>query len=330
MPLSELEQVNAIVGLSMRIAGWPSTLADLGYSLDRIEIKFKIPDQTQPGRSIEINPDLLFVQDRRNCSLITELKSGRFQGFEQLNRFLAVKPIELVRYGGVVLQDISKLPQHRIGVLQIVNSEFSQEYDDEFSREGHAATLISIDKEAISHLHGTLPDAVADRELKKGVSLTGYKIPTKLIPVLPTTNDEYEIVKRVAYSVRDLWVNNARFVTTDLVVSNTYKQIWDCFGKEAQDRFTKVVHSTVKDMHETEFYGYLRPFASERDKWALLNLPNSIEEKQRTREFQKLNQIVGEYTQRRLHKKAYSTRRAGQPSLLDLDEMQQELTNKKH
>jgi hypothetical protein len=44
MPLTELEQVNAIVGLGMRIDGWPSTFADLGYVLDRIELKFKIAD----------------------------------------------------------------------------------------------------------------------------------------------------------------------------------------------------------------------------------------------------------------------------------------------
>jgi hypothetical protein len=41
MPLTELEQVNAIVGLGMRIDGWPSTFADLGYVLDRIELKIQ-------------------------------------------------------------------------------------------------------------------------------------------------------------------------------------------------------------------------------------------------------------------------------------------------
>jgi hypothetical protein len=74
--LSPLQQVNAIVGLSKRIEGWPSTLAEHRYSLDRIELKFKVPNPAEVGASIVINPDLLFVSDERNTIHIVELKSG--------------------------------------------------------------------------------------------------------------------------------------------------------------------------------------------------------------------------------------------------------------
>src|SRR6185436_6417073 len=113
MSLTELEQTNAVVGLSMRIEGWPSTLADHEYTLDRIELKFKVPDPERPGLSIHINPDLLFVADIRNLSLITELKSGRFQDFEQLNRFVGVTPMELIRYGRIPMRDQSQAKAHR-------------------------------------------------------------------------------------------------------------------------------------------------------------------------------------------------------------------------
>ena len=35
MPLTELQQVNAFVGLSIRMEAWPATLADLAYTLDQ-------------------------------------------------------------------------------------------------------------------------------------------------------------------------------------------------------------------------------------------------------------------------------------------------------
>jgi len=65
-----------MIGLSKRIHGWPSTLADHKYTLVRIELKLSVPDPAQPGSSKIINPDLLFVSDERNYSLLVELKSG--------------------------------------------------------------------------------------------------------------------------------------------------------------------------------------------------------------------------------------------------------------
>src|SRR5260370_30050200 len=112
MALTELEQVNAFVGLSMRIEGWPSTLADLGYTLERIELRMKVPDPKRAGLTIHVNPDLLFVADARNLSLMAELKSGTFQGFKQLDRMVAVTPRDLVRYGRVAVREPSQLDSH--------------------------------------------------------------------------------------------------------------------------------------------------------------------------------------------------------------------------
>lgn len=144
MPLNELEQINAVVGLSMKIEGWPSTLADLGYILDRIELKFKVPDPKRPGLSIYINPDLVFVADVRNSSLIAELKSGRFQDFEQLDRFVGITPKDLILYGGMPVRDRSQALAHKISVAEIVNDEFLGEYLSEFARVNHAASLVSF------------------------------------------------------------------------------------------------------------------------------------------------------------------------------------------
>jgi hypothetical protein len=115
MALSELQQVNAFIGLSKNIPGWPSTLADHKYTLDRIELKFKISDPTRPGYSIVINPDLLFVSDERNCSLIVELKSGTFHAhdLQQMDNFVRLKPIELVRNAGVTLPSVTHVPSHK-------------------------------------------------------------------------------------------------------------------------------------------------------------------------------------------------------------------------
>jgi len=319
MALNEIQQVNAIIGLSMRIEGWPSTLADLGYTLDRIELKFKVPHPTQPGKTIEVNPDLLFIQDQRNCSLVVELKSGRFRDFIQLDRFVNIRPKELVRYGSVTLRNPSQVHKHKIGVVEIVNYEFFSEYNAEFNRVNHKACLVSIDKSLIQTQYGTIPDLKADREFKQGISLSGCRLPTKLVPVLPTTNEEYELVKSVGSAMTYLWINNTPWITLTEIAQTEFKQIWGCFDNEAQERYLRVARNTLNDMQETEFHEYLRPAPERKDRWRLSSLPDSIEERHRTQAYQRFNATAKEYLWRRKNNNSYSKRHPAQTNMADIE-----------
>jgi hypothetical protein len=318
MPLTELEQVNAVIGLSMRIEGWPSTLADHGYTLDRIELKFKVPDPQRPGLSIFINPDLLFVADDRNFSLVVELKSGRFRDLEQLNRFVKVTPWELIRYGGVPVRDQAQAAGHQICVAELVNEEFLEEYRSEFVRFNHPASLVSMGRIEIRSHHGLLADSKLDRTLKNGVSVEGRHRPTRIVPVLPTTNDENALISSVVNAVKQLWVNNVRAVTPAEVAKTVFKGLWECFAGEAQRRYLRVAKEVLNDMVETEFYSYLRPVANERDKWALLRLPEKVDDRHRTRHCQQFSSAVRDYQWRRRSGAAYDKRRAAQFSLEDV------------
>ncbi len=309
MALTPLEQLNAIIGLSMRIEGWPSTLADLGYVLDRIELKFKIPDPNRPGFSIYINPDLLFVDDVRNCSFIAELKSGRFQDFEQLDRFVGVTPMDLIRYGGVPVRDQLQALVHKISVAEITNEEFLEEYLTEFVRVTHEASLVSIGQAEIKSHHGTLIDSRLDDSFKKGVSLEGRHRPTKLVPVLPTSDDEYALIGSVVNAIKQLWLLNTRAVTPTAIGNTVFRQLWDRFDREAQSRYLKIAKEVIKDMVQTELHSYLRPVANEKDKWALLQLPESVPDRQRTRAYQQFGTVVQSYKWRRRNNAAYDGRR---------------------
>ena len=300
MGLTELEQTNAVIGLSMRIEGWPSTLADHGYTLDRIELVLKVRDPKRPGFSLRINPDLLFVADARNLSLIAELKSGRFQDFQQLDRAMSVTPLELIRSGKVPVLDQSQIHSHHIGVAEIINEEFVAEYVGEFERVNHKASLISMGHRTIikSH-HGSLPDSRMDHALKAGITLEGCYPPTKLVPVLPTSGDEYALASSVVDGVKQLWVNNVRTVSPADVGRIVFKQLWERFGSEAQARYLAVARDELREMVQTDFHTYLRPLANENDKWALIQLPESVSDRNRTKHYQQFGGVVRDYKWRR-------------------------------
>jgi hypothetical protein len=319
MALTELEQVNAFVGLSMRIEGWPSTLADLGYTLERIELKMRIPDPERPGLSIHVNPDLLFVADARNLSLMAELKSGTFQGFRQLDRMVAVTPRDLVRYGRVAVREFPKLDSHVISFMQVINAEFIDQYLPEFERVAHKASLVAMDSVLIESHYGDLADKRADSRFKEGIALSGCRVPTKLIPVLPTTADEYALVESVVDGLKQLWITSARSLEPGNVASLVYRRLWNTLDTEAQQRYLKIVNETLHDMASCEFHDYLRPSPGSSTKWTLLRLPEAAEPRQLTKELQRFSLFAQTYKQRRLNNTPYAHRHPGQPSFEDFE-----------
>lgn len=120
MGLSELQQVNAVIGLSKDITGWPSTLADHKYTLDRIELKLTVPNPVRPGSNKVINPDLLFVSDERNYSILVELKGGKYTDrvLEQCQNMAELTPIQLVRNGRVTNLPVFSL---KVAALRVIS-----------------------------------------------------------------------------------------------------------------------------------------------------------------------------------------------------------------
>jgi hypothetical protein len=318
MKLTELDQLNAVIGLSKRIKGWPSTLADLGYVLERIELKIKKPDPARAGISIEVTPDILFVADERNSSFIAELKSGRLQDFIQLNKLVDVSPIELVRYGRLVLSNPANVVRHRISVAEIINDDFLSEYLEEFSRVSHRATLIAISTDVIKSHYGELVDSKLDKEFKDGIPTNDAYRPTRLVRLLPTSSDKYAIIRSVVDAFTEAWISNERSITTTQISERVFKGVWGVIDTWAQGQFLKEARDVLKDMEQTEFSRYLRP-VSGHDEWKLLNLLESVEYKRRSRALQSFQEATREYKWRRQNSQPYRKRVLAQTTMEDIE-----------
>lgn len=324
MGLTELQQVNAIIALSKHIDGWPSTLADYGYTLDRIELKLKVSDPSVPGISKVINPDLLFVADIRNFSLIVELKSGTFNyhALEQMDRLVRITPLELIRIGRVSLQNASNVVSHQISLMMVINYEYLGDYLNEFENSLHKASLVSISTEIIKSHHGEMADISLDAEFKRGININQAYLPTKLIRVLPTTNDITELVSSIVNTVMELWVKNERSVTplriAERLFSNDWGSFWDLFDIDAQRRFVDVAQDTLKDMNQTEFNRYLGSVPGARNEWRLLRLPET-EGKNQTKAYQAFQQAAQRYKWRRQNNIEYSGRHLDQLTIDDIE-----------
>lgn len=141
------------------------------------------------------------------------------------------------------------------------------------------------------------------------MSLKGFRRPTKLVPVLPNSSDEYALAGTVVNAVKQLWLSNSRNITPTVIGSIVFKQLWDRFDREAQRRYLAITKEVLNDMVQTELHAYLRPIANETDRWALLQLPESVDDKHRTRAYQQFGDLIQRYKWRRKNNAAYDGRR---------------------
>jgi hypothetical protein len=324
MGLTELQQTNAIIALSKHIEGWPSTLADYGYTLDRIELKLKVSDPSTPGISKVVNPDLLFVADTKNFSLMVELKSGTFNyhTIEQADNLIRVTPVELVRGGRVSLHTASSVITHQISSMVVINHEYLSDYLVEFKTAACAASLVSISIDRIKAHHGAMADVPLDAEFKRGIDISQAFLPNKLIRVLPTTNDEIELMNATVNTVMELWVRNERSVTPQRVAerlfANDWGSNWDLFDTDAQKRFINVAQDTLKDMQQTEFNRYLGTVPRARNEWRLLKLPET-EGQNQTKAYKAFQVATQMYKWRRQNNVEYRGRHIDQLTLEDIE-----------
>lgn len=321
MTLSPLQQVNAIIGLSKRIAGWPSTLADHRYSLDRIELKFKIPNPAEAGASIFINPDLLFVSDERNASLIVELKSGSYRehDLEQLSNLERVTPLQLVRDGRVTLHDVSSVLTHKISIMLMANHVHLDAFLAALRVGPIRSCLVGISDALIKTALGDLTDAKLDVDFKTGINIERSYVPTRLIRVLPNTNETKDLKRCIVETVRDCWVNNERSVTPGVIAARLFRDgMWKLFDSDAQQQFLRIANAVLKDMRETEFYRYLARDRTDPQEWRLLKLPE-LEGKNLGKAYRTFQKAVREYKTRLQNDVEYPDRHKDQLKLEDVE-----------
>ena len=67
-----------------------------------------------------------------------------------------------------------------------------------------------------------------------------------------------------------------------------------------------------------EFHTYLRQVPNERDKWALVQLPDSVADRNRTRAYQQFGNVVREYKSRRRTDREYGRRHPSQTTFEDV------------
>jgi len=315
---SELQQVNAIIGLSKNVPGWPSTLADHKYTLTRIELKLTLADPAKPGSSKVVNPDLLFVSDERNYSLLVELKSGSYQyhDLEQSQNMCDVTPVQLIRDGRVTLPSVANVITHKISTMLVVNQENLLAFKTGLAT--CSICIVSMSRSLIRAEQGDLNDDKLNNEFKTGISIDKHYLPSRLIRVLPTTNETKDLKRCVVETVRDLWVNSERVVNPNVLAQRLFSGgIWELFDTGAQNQFLNLAKLVLKDMHETEFNRYLQRVPGSMADWNLLRLPES-EAKVRLKAIQTFQKTVRDYKERLLHDTEYPERRTEQLTLDDV------------
>ena len=279
-----------------------------------------MPDPSRAGLNIIINPDLLFVSDERNRSLIIELKSGSYNEhvLDQLSRLTTLNSHDLVRYGRVTLPHASAVLTHLISILLVINHEHLEGFKTELATvEGFC--LASISAELIQTQAGTLSDSALNAEFRTGIAIHQKYLPTRLVRILPTTNVTKDLKRYIVDTVKYFWVNSERTVNPLILARRIFENgVWELFDADAQARFVKVANELLKDMRETEFQRYIQRVPGVQHEWKLVRVPES-HDKHRLRALQSFQRAVDQYKTRLENDVPYLNRHHDQMTIDEIE-----------
>lgn len=206
--------------------------------------------------------------------------------------------------------------------MMVINHEYLEEYLDAFRSSHLNTSLLIIATDLIKSYYGELADKPLDAEFTRGVEISQAYLPTKLIRVLPTTHNKFELINSIVNTVMELWVRNERSITSQRIAerlfTNDWGSYWELFDDDAQKRFLDVAQETLYDMNQTEFNRYLGSVPGVRTEWRLLRLPDT-EGKNQTKAYKAFQRAAQQYKWRILNDIPYSGRHIDQLTLDDIE-----------
>lgn len=309
--MTELEQINAIAGLCYKMEGWSDALRQLGYVVDRIELKFSVVDED--GKSRSINPDIVLVSDTKNSSIFFELKSGTIQSEypDQLRRYSLVKKEDVIQKAHVTSPNPGS---HIFSIVLLCNEEHRQDYKNLLNREKYTHALVTIGDTKIQLIDNSIKESYANEVFRQGVSIENLYPPLNLIPILPTSND-VEIAKRAIDVVISLLVKKRKHFTVEQLAEGIfYEGLWQAFDTEAKSRLRDRIRAILKEMSNTEFSAYTSRRGGRNqnpEEWSLSRHPSD----RRTTQYQRLKKIKIDYISRLSRGELYKGYSPNQESL---------------
>lgn len=316
--MTTLEQLNAIVGLCYSMPGWPSSLVELGYKVERLELSFTITDE---GKSITINPDLVLVSDRFNSSLIFENKSRgdlidpvrnkekEDEVKDQLSRSCKATKEDFIFKGAISTSDPTK---HIHSLILLCNDEYKTFFEKVIAENNYEIAIISIGKNEIKLVLNKINEENANNVFEKGINIENLFPPVNIIPICPDS-DQLEITKQVVNAIMALLVSDQRCIDITNIMSKIfYNGLWNVFDSRAKKELTRRVRGVLKEMCETEFSQYISRrggYGHNPEEWTLLNHPS------KTTQYQALKSTKIKYIGRKYSGEIYSNYNPQQETL---------------
>jgi len=313
--MTPLEQINAIAGLCMKNAtGWPNVLNDLGYIVERIELKFTIINNS--GKSRTVNPDIVLASDKKNSSLFFETKSGNIQSDceEQLERYSLVTKKDVIQKAAIP----SSYPGlHLFTMILFCDAKYQNSYKKIISAKSFPIAVIAMNKKEIKLVLNSITEKFTNKIFKQGIDIEKGYPPLSLIPILPDAGS-VQMTEYVVDAIITLLVKKKRHFTVAQLMDSVFSSgLWQTFDTEAKKGLHNKVRTILKEMSNTEFRQHITRRggnAKSPEEWTLKNHPDS----KKTRQFQALKKLKIEYISRLTKGKLYMGYNPNQESIFEI------------
>jgi len=245
--------INYMIGLCKKGDRWPTVLADHGYEVQLIE-----QQMTCAGTGETVKPDLVVVCNKYLHCLVCECKGGHDMDTEQVNRYLGLRPVDLVRW--ITVYSSTGL-RHDICYCVFPRA---------------TGTHVPFPVLTFTRKEIVKSNSFGVRELNQAfaspISLENKVPPLFYYPFSAEDDDEYvtPFVLRglVATAIRAGrgGPSTETYLEIDKMNMQTFNPVWKALSKGHQTELRAKVHKILQRLIQTELKGILDALESRRVK----------------------------------------------------------------
>ena len=258
-----LKLLNAVIAMCRSDSKWPHYFFDLGYGVKWIEQPFT----GETGEKLV--PDLVIVSKGENHCILFEGKSGNNIENEQAQRYMQVRPKDVV---SKLFVDLVRGKHPMVDVSYLCFSESTPTIVAQLNALSATFPVLEMSASLFRLAENQFSLPKINQGLSTGISVDINKIPMGYFPFDEDSSDS-EIAPRVMQTVVSFARQNKPHFGSEEITQDTIGSLWQHFGTAKKRKLTNRVTSVLGKAQVRELNGFLKKQGA---YWSLsYNFPTS-------------------------------------------------------
>lgn len=243
-----LKLLNAVIAMCRSDSKWPHYFFDLGYGVKWIEQPFTCTTGEK------LVPDLVIVSNAENHCILFEGKSGNNIENEQAQRYMQVKPKDVV---SKLFIDVVRGQQPMTDVSYLCFSESTPAIVAQLKALAATFPVLEIGASLFRLAENEFSVPRINKDLSTGIAIDMNKIPMGYLPFDENSSDS-EVAPLIMQTVVSFARQNKPHFGSEEITQDVVGSLWEHYGMVKKKQLINKANSILGKAQVSELNGFLK------------------------------------------------------------------------